>query len=140
MKRAEAYRQAGADAILIHSARNDPSEGLAFKEEWGNRLPVVIVPTKYYKTPTDLFRQAGFSSVIWANHLMRSSLTAMAETAREIFIQESLIDVESRVAPICEVFRLQDEPELALAEERYLPKPKAKAHAHNSLQMVANSR
>src|SRR2546425_6514589 len=53
LKRAEAYRRAGADAILIHSARNDASEVLAFKREWRNRLPVVIVPTKYYSTPTE---------------------------------------------------------------------------------------
>ena len=35
----------------------------------------------YYATPTDLFRQAGISTVIWANHLLRASITAMRETA-----------------------------------------------------------
>ncbi|MBI4471877.1 MAG: phosphoenolpyruvate mutase [Acidobacteria bacterium] len=123
LKRAEAYRQAGADAVLIHSARTDASEVLAFKHEWGDRLPVVIVPTKYYATPTEVFRQAGFSTVIWANHLMRSSLTAMQETAKEIFRQASLTEVENRVAPLREVFRLQNEAELETAERLYLPKP-----------------
>src|SRR5499427_8228394 len=47
LRRAEAYHRAGADAILIHSARPDPAEILAFRREWGDRLPVVIVPTKY---------------------------------------------------------------------------------------------
>jgi phosphoenolpyruvate phosphomutase len=121
LKRAEAYHEAGADAILMHSARRDPSEIMAFKKAWGNRCPVVIVPTKYYQTPTDEFRQAGFSLVIWANHLMRSSLMAMQQTARQIFLQQSLVGVEERVAPLEEVFRLQDEPELAEAEGRYLP-------------------
>ena len=121
LSRAEAYRCAGADAILIHSALDNPREVLAFKREWGNRSPVVIVPTKYYRTPTRVFREAGFSVVIWANHLMRSSLAAMQETARELFARQSLAEIEPRVAPLTEVFRLQDEPELEQAERRYLP-------------------
>ena len=48
LRRAEAYHQAGADGILIHSALAVPDEILAFKKEWGDRCPVVIVPTKYY--------------------------------------------------------------------------------------------
>jgi phosphoenolpyruvate phosphomutase len=122
LARAEAYRAAGADAILIHSAKKNASEVLAFKKEWGDRLPVVIVPTKYYTTPTEAFRDAGFSVVIWANHLMRSALSAMQEAARRIHEEESLVSVEERVATIAEVFRLQGEPELEQAERAYLPK------------------
>ena len=121
LRRAEAYRQAGADAILIHSALRNPSEILRFKEEWGNRHPVVIVPTKYYTTPTDVFRDHGFAAVIWANHLMRASLAAMQETAHQIFKDQSLLNVEERVAPVSEVFRIQGEGELAEAERLYLP-------------------
>lgn len=121
LTRAEAYHDAGADAILIHSALNNPSEILEFMSEWGERLPVVIVPTKYYTTPTDAFRQAGFSVAIWANHLMRSALASMQETARLLFRQQSLVAVENHVAPLAEVFRIQDEAELAEAEKRYLP-------------------
>jgi len=39
LKRAEAYHQAGADGILIHSALRVPDEILAFKREWGDRSP-----------------------------------------------------------------------------------------------------
>ena len=80
IKRAEAYRQAGSDAILIHSAMTNPSEILAFQKEWGDRLPVIIVPTKYYSTPTQIFAQAGFSIAIWANHMIRSSIKACKNT------------------------------------------------------------
>ena len=121
LNRADAYRVAGADAILIHSALSSPSEVLAFKKEWGERLPVVIVPTKYYTTPTEVFQEHGFAAVIWANHMMRSCVTAMQETAREIREQQSLVNVEDRVAPLAEVFRLQGAAELADAERRYLP-------------------
>jgi phosphoenolpyruvate phosphomutase len=121
LKRAEAYRKAGADAILIHSAKRNPSEILEFKREWGDRLPVVIVPTKYYTTSTDVFRDQGFSAVIWANHMMRACITAMQDTAKMIFTEQSLVNVEDRVAPIAEVFRLQGADELEEAEKIYLP-------------------
>ena len=121
LKRAEAYRKAGADAILIHSALRSPSEILEFKKEWGDRLPVVIVPTKYYTTPTEVFRDAGFSTVIWANHLMRSAITVMQKTARRIHEEQSLLNVEGDVVSVAEVFRLQGEAELERAEKLYLP-------------------
>lgn len=121
LRRAEAYRKAGADAILIHSKVSHPREILEFAREWGDRLPLVIVPTKYYSTPTETFRRAGISTVIWANHNMRACITAMQQTAREIFETETLVKVEDRVAPLKEVFRLQGADELAEAEARYVP-------------------
>jgi phosphoenolpyruvate phosphomutase len=117
LKRGEAYRKAGADAVLIHSRERHPDEILQFKKEWGDRLPLVIVPTKYYTTPTEVFREAGFKIVIWANHLMRSALTAMQGAAKQIFTAQTLIGVEEKVAPLAEVFRLQGESELEQAEK-----------------------
>ena len=122
LRRAEAYRQAGADGILIHSALSVPDEILAFKQEWGNRGPVVIVPTKYYATPTDVFRQQGFSIVIWANHLLRAAVAAMQKTARTLQAEQHLLAIEDQVAPVAEIFRLQQAAELQEAEERYLPR------------------
>jgi phosphoenolpyruvate phosphomutase len=121
LKRAEAYRRAGADAILIHSKQSRPDEILAFMDEWAGRCPVVIVPTTYYDTPTDAFRDAGVSIVIWANHLMRSALTAMQQTAQQLREEESLLNLEDRLVTVKEVFRLQGAGELEEAEKRYLP-------------------
>jgi len=121
LKRASAYHAAGADAILMHSKISRPDEVLSFKREWGDRCPVVIVPTKYYHTPTAVFREAGFSVVIWANHLMRASISAMRDTAAQLLEEQSLINVEERVVPVSEVFRLQGAGELKEAERRYLP-------------------
>src|ERR1700748_1403110 len=59
LRRAEAYRLAGADAILIHSKLSKPDEILTFAREWAGRGPLVIVPTKYYSTPPNGFRLAG---------------------------------------------------------------------------------
>ena len=119
LRRAEAYRCAGADAILIHSKLPRPDQVLEFAREWANRLPLVIVPTKYYSTPTEVFRRAGVSVVIWANHLLRSAVSAMQLTAEQIRRDESIAEIEDRVASVEEIFRLQGAEELAAAESRY---------------------
>ncbi|PCI21724.1 MAG: phosphoenolpyruvate mutase, partial [SAR324 cluster bacterium] len=120
IKRAEAYRQAGADAVLIHSKRSDSSEIFAFMKEWGNRGPVVIVPTKFYTTPTDDFRKHKVSLSIWANHLFRGAISKMQEIAQQIHDDQHLMNVEDKVVPVKEIFRLQDDQEIAEAEKRYL--------------------
>ena len=125
LKRADAYHRAGADAILMHSKKNNPEDILAFMKEWKDTCPVVIVPTMYYNTPTEVFQEAGVSLVIWANHLMRSSITAMQNTAAQIFQDNSLMNVEDKIVPVKEIFRLQNAQELKEAEKRFLPKQPA---------------
>ena len=122
IKRAEAYHEAGSDGILIHSAKPEPSEIIAFKNEWGDRLPVIIVPTKYYSTPTEIFSQVGISIAIWANHMIRSSIESMQQTAASIIQKKSVVALEDKIASVSEIFRLQGVSELLEAEEMYLPK------------------
>ncbi|MBU0991422.1 MAG: phosphoenolpyruvate mutase [Proteobacteria bacterium] len=121
LKRAEAYRRAGADAILVHSKKSTPHDIELFMKEWGDRHPVVIVPTKYYSTPTDRFQELGISLVIWANHLIRTAAEHMKRTARTIFEDQSLVGVEDKIVPVSEIFRLQGASELQEAEKKYLP-------------------
>lgn len=136
MKRAEAYRQAGTDAILMHSKRSDISEIEAFIKEWAGRLPVVIVPTKYYSVPTQRFRELGIGLCIWANHNLRASIKAIKETTNQIFKEESLINIENHVTPLEEVFRLQGAEELTRAEKIYLNRSK---NNWNSIILVRQS-
>ena len=119
LKRAEAYHEAGADAILIHSKHSQPDEVLEFAAEWANRGPLVLVPTKYYATPTEVFEQAGISLVIWANHMIRTCISGMQATAANIHETRSLVETEGRVATVSEIFRLQGADELLEAEKRY---------------------
>ncbi|MDA0231544.1 MAG: phosphoenolpyruvate mutase [Proteobacteria bacterium] len=123
LRRAEAYRAAGADGILIHSKKADAEEILTFSREWAGRAPLVIVPTMYYTTPTDAFRDAAVSLVIWANHNLRAALSAMRDTSRRIMEEQSLTSVEGKVASVKEIFQIVGQNELAAAEARYL-KPK----------------
>merc|ERR1711924_431326 len=94
-RRADAYHRAGADAILCHSKKKDDSDIKEFMEAWGDRCPVVIVPTKYPDVHCDTFRDYGVSMVIWANHNMRASVHAMQKVTNEIYAQESLSTIES---------------------------------------------
>jgi phosphoenolpyruvate phosphomutase len=119
--RASTYRDAGADAVLIHSKKPTAEEILAFMGQWDAGCPVVIVPTCYFVTPTEDFVQAGVSVVIWANHMLRSGITAMQRTAAELRRDRSLMVIEPGIVPLTEVFRLQDHAELERAEARYLP-------------------
>jgi len=122
LARADAYYQAGADAVLIHSKIATADQILAFMSAWHKKCPVVIVPTKYYLTPTKVFEDAGVSMIIWANHLLRTSITAMQQITARIYQDKNLIAVEKEIATLKEIFRLQNDEELRTAEERYLPK------------------
>jgi len=121
LDRAHAYQEAGADAVLVHSKKSKPDEIVAFMERWNNACPVVIVPTMYYTTPVEVFESCGVRLVIWANHLMRASVTAMQATAAQIRSTNSLVAVEGKIAPVKELFRLQQADELDAAELMYLP-------------------
>jgi phosphoenolpyruvate phosphomutase len=120
LRRAEAYRQAGADAIIVHSAKSRPDEVLAFLKEWNHRHPVILIPTKYHATPVEVFARHRVSAVIWANHLVRAAAAAMQQTAARIARERSVTGVEESIVPLDEVFRLQGDEELRAAEARYL--------------------
>ena len=129
LRRGEAYRQAGADAVLIHSKLGQPDEVLQFAREWDNRCPLVLVPTTYYATPVEVFRQHRISLVIWANHMIRASIAAMKSIAGQIRSSESVVDVDSQVATVEEIFQLQGAEELLEAERKYARKDRPKSSA-----------
>lgn len=121
LRRAEAYRRAGADAILIHSKKTDASDIESFMGEWGSRHPVVIVPTKYYSTPTEVFKQLGINLIIWANHSIRSTISSIQQTAKKIYVNKNISCVQDEIVSVSEIFRLQGADELKEAEKKYLP-------------------
>lgn len=121
LKRAEAYYKAGADALLVHSKKSTAEDIFNFMEVWKDTCPVVIVPTMYYSTPVEEFEKCGISLIIWANHLLRSSIKAMRRTAEQIFKDRSLMAVENEIVSVKEIFRLQNADELKKAEKIYLP-------------------
>jgi len=125
LRRANAYADAGADAILIHSKISTDEEIKTFMSKWDGRKPVVIVPTMYYNTPIQAFKDYGVSLVIWANHQLRASIASMQSVVQQIYKEESLVKIENNIVPVKEIFRLQNVQEYKEAEERYLPKKKS---------------
>jgi phosphoenolpyruvate phosphomutase len=121
LRRAAAYHEAGADAILIHSKKTTADEILSFMDRWGGTCPVVVVPTTYHRTPAWMLADAGVSVAIFANHLLRAGITAMQRAAAQVLRDQSTLAVEDEIASVAEVFRLQNAAELEQAELRYLP-------------------
>ncbi|HEX2676276.1 MAG TPA: phosphoenolpyruvate mutase [Polyangiales bacterium] len=119
--RATAYAENGADCVLVHSKRSDSNEILAFMEKWDQRIPIVIVPTKYPKEPISKFVEAGVSNFIFANHALRSVVTVLQRNLRILHDTQDLMSIEKDIVPVSEIFRLQDVDELKTSEERYLP-------------------
>jgi phosphoenolpyruvate phosphomutase len=123
-KRADAYRSAGADAILIHSKKKDISEIDEFIKNWDKDFPIVLVPTTYYKTKPEYFENKKISVVIWANHLLRSSITSMQKTLHTIKREKSLKKIENNIFPVKEIFEITEMNELSNKEKKYLPQIK----------------
>lgn len=121
LERSQAYCQAGADAILIHSKMTTADQIADFMRHWNNQCPIIIVPTSYYKTPTLEFENMGVSLILWANHMVRASVLQMQKVSLEIFRNRSVASLDSEIVSLKEIFRLQQTDELERAEKIYLP-------------------
>lgn len=109
IERARAYIDAGADAIMIHSAKKDPGEVLSFMDEYGtfaNRVPLVVVPSSYNSITEEELVDHGTSIVIYANHLIRSAYPAMWRTAESILEHHRSLEADEFMLPISEALRL----------------------------------
>ena len=85
--RAQAYVEAGADGIMIHSRRKTPDEVFEFARRFRQdfpSVPLVSVPTSYNSTTEEQLAEHGFNIVIYANHLLRAAYPAMEKVARQI--------------------------------------------------------
>ena len=109
LKRAEAYSQAGADAILIHSKQKNSKEIFLFAKKFCKSKyykPLVAVPSTYSKTyEKDLIKNK-FKIVIYANHLLRAAYPAMVEVAKKILTNQRSFDAEKKISSIKEVINL----------------------------------
>lgn len=125
LKRAYAYRDAGADAVLIHSKKATAVEIIQFCKSWDHSIPLILVPTTYDSEGSfTLYQKLGISLVIWANHFLRASIAAMQNIAKEIQQRKSIAAIHQEMASIQNIFTLVNVEELQTAESIYLPKRK----------------
>ena len=122
LERATSFFEAGADAVLIHSKKQDADEVLQFARAWNLCCPIFVIPTTYYKTPNNVFSEQGIFNIIWANHSLRAAITAIKDITQTLKEHESIIFIENKISSLKEVFALTNESDVELAEKKYLPK------------------
>ncbi|MDD4164263.1 MAG: phosphoenolpyruvate mutase [Eubacteriales bacterium] len=109
LERAFAFSGAGADAIMIHSRKKDPSEIFEFVEKFRAQdkiTPIVVVPTSYNSVTEEEFKKRGVNVVIYANHLTRSGFPAMQNVAKSILTHHRSKEADDMCMPIKDIITL----------------------------------
>lgn len=111
LNRANAYVKAGADGIMIHSRKKEPSEILNFCDSFrkeNKTTPIVVVPTSFNSITEDELYKHGVNIVIYANQLTRAAFPAMENVAKDILKYHRAKEVDDRLMPIKEIITLID--------------------------------
>ena len=109
IKRANAYSEAGADIILIHSKEKTPKEIFSFSKIFRKskyKKPLVSVPSTYSKTSESMLIQNGFQIVIYANHMLRAAYPAMENAAFSILKNQRSYELENKISSVKKVINL----------------------------------
>jgi phosphoenolpyruvate phosphomutase len=109
IKRAEAFLEAGADGIMIHSREKSPDEILTFCEKYAalpNKKYLIAVPSSYNSIYESELQAAGVNVVIYANQLLRSAYPAMVSTAQSILQHGRSAEVDKNMMPIKQILEL----------------------------------
>ena len=108
LKRATAYENAGADAILIHSKKKTPDEVFEFADSWKGNSPVVVIPTTYDTVTLDDLISHKIKMVIHANQTLRAAHASMSRILRQMINTDSLSKVKEEISSMEEIFELQE--------------------------------
>lgn len=110
IERANAYCEAGADMILIHSKAENNEEIIDFCSNFNKNIPVVIVPTTYYNISIDEIKKISdkIKVIIYANHGIRASISAMQKVFSSIINSGSSSPIESEICSLKEAFKYQN--------------------------------
>ena len=121
LERAASYAEAGADMILIHSKQKTPEEIESFINAWNGSVPIVIVPTAYPQmTEARALALQKVKMLIYGNHAIRASVTAMQKVFAQIIADGGIHQVDKDIVPVSEIFRLQKMDEVKANEKRFL--------------------
>lgn len=109
LERADAYVEAGADGVMIHS--KDKSGGdiksfcLNFREK-NTTTPIVVVPSSYNHIKEEELIEWGANIVIYANHLLRASFPSMQNVAKTILKNKRTSELDNTCMSIKEILEL----------------------------------
>ena len=107
LKRATAYENAGADAILIHSKSTSPQEIFKFCDLWNGKIPLVVVPTTYGSVTVDELISHEIKMVIYANQTLRIAHKSMSSLLKKLKEAKRLDEVNKDISSMEEIFELQ---------------------------------
>ena len=108
LKRATAYENAGADAILIHSKQKTPDEIFEFTDSWKGSAPLVVVPTTYDSVKISELESHKIKMVIYANQTLRVAHMAMTGLLNELIKADHISDVKDKISTMQDIFHLQE--------------------------------
>ena len=112
LKRAFAFRDAGADGIMIHSRKKEPDEILEFCDKFrigDNQTPIIVVPSSYNTITEDELIKHGVNIVIYANQLLRAAFPAMQNAAKSILKYHRAHEIDEELLSIKDIITLIDE-------------------------------
>jgi phosphoenolpyruvate phosphomutase len=121
LKRAEAYAEAGADAVLIHSKSKKFDELKAVYKAWSGRVPLVVVPTIFDQTTAAEMEEAGAKIIIYANQPVRAAIRAMQDTLELIKKDTRPGAANDRIVTLPEVYDIVGVPQMEQDERAFLP-------------------
>jgi phosphoenolpyruvate phosphomutase len=116
VKRATAYENAGADAILIHSKKNTPDEIFEFCNTWNGNVPIIAIPTTYPTVTLDELQNNNIKMVIYANQSLRAAHWAMSDHLKQLSTAKSLSEVKTNLTSMEDIFYLQEMYEIKKQE------------------------
>ena len=121
LRRAAAYEAAGADMILVHSKQKTPAEVESFVRAWTGKAPIVLVPTAYPEMNAQRIAALGkIRMVIYGNHAVRASVTAMQQVFARIRRDGGIHNVHADLVSVEEIFRLQRMDQMKADEKKFL--------------------
>ncbi len=120
LKRARAYAEAGADAVLVHSKSSTFDELKDFTAAWDGTCPLVAVPTTYANITAADLAAAGFKLVIFANQALRAAVKAMREALITLKQEGRPAAVDDRIATLPEIYELVGVADLQANEQKFL--------------------
>lgn len=109
LNRAFAFVDAGADAIMIHSRKKDPSEIQEFIEKFRAKdkaTPIVLVPTSFNSVKEEEWKERGANIIIYANQLMRATVPAIQKAATMILENHRAEECDKMLMPFKDIIRL----------------------------------
>ena len=121
LKRAEAYAEAGADAVLIHSKSKKFDELKTVYKAWSGRVPLVVVPTIFDQTTAEEMEDAGAKIIIYANQPVRAAIRAMRDTLDLIRKDTRPGAANDRIVTLPEVYDIVGVPQMEEDEKAFLP-------------------